>query len=75
MLPTFPAFVGGFPGGVELAVIFLIGLLFAVVPFALLVVAAWYFVRHSSGRDMEARIAELEEEVSDLERELRQRDE
>lgn len=74
MLPAL-AFVGAFPGGVELAVIFLIGLLFAVVPFALLVLGAWYFVRHSSGRDVEARIADLEQEVQDLERELRRRDE
>ena len=58
----------GVPGGVELAIVLLIALLFVVVPFVLIVVGVWYFVtQRSGGSPDQARVAELESQVSELE--------
>lgn len=60
-----PAFVGGFPGGVELAVMALMLLVFLGIAVAVVAVGRAAF----GGRD-DARVEELESRVSDLEAEL-----
>ncbi|MFC3478456.1 hypothetical protein [Halobacterium litoreum] len=71
MLP--PAFVGGLPGGMELAVIFLMVVSLAL-PLLLLVAVVRYLDRGSSN-DLEERVANLEGQVDALREELRRRDE
>ena len=72
MLP--PAFVGGLPGGMELAVIFLMVLSLAL-PLLLLVAVVRYLTDDSSSNDLEERVANLEGQVDALREELRRRDE
>ncbi|WP_353635223.1 hypothetical protein ABSL23_07415 [Halobacterium sp. NMX12-1] len=67
-----PAFLGGLPGGMEFAVIFLnVVILVAVGYVVLSVVRA---VGGSSRRDLEDRVANLEGQVEVLREELRERD-
>jgi uncharacterized RDD family membrane protein YckC len=72
MLP--PASFGGMPGGMELAIIFLMLLLLAV-PLVFIVLGLGYFSRRSGGGDLEDRVANLEGQVAALREELRDRDE
>jgi membrane protein implicated in regulation of membrane protease activity len=65
---------GGMPGGMELAIIFLILLLLAV-PLVLIVVALRYVSRDSGDADLEDRVETLEGDVAALREELRDRDE
>ncbi|WP_336034702.1 hypothetical protein [Halobacterium yunchengense] len=67
-----PAFVGGLPGGMELAVVFLI-LVSLAIPLVL-VVAVLQFLRGGSSDDLEERVANLEGQVSALREERRERD-
>lgn len=70
---SLPAFVGGVPGGVEIAVIVLNLLLLAGIVYAVVSV-----VRSLSNRgdsDLEARVENLEGQVAALREELRERDE
>ncbi|MCD2198479.1 hypothetical protein LPA44_00965 [Halobacterium sp. KA-4] len=68
-----PAFVGGLPGGMEFAVIFLnIVVLVAVGYVVLAVVRA---LSRSSTSNLEDRVANLEGQVDALREELRDRDE
>ncbi|NIB98729.1 hypothetical protein [Halobacterium sp. R2-5] len=60
-----PAFVGGLPGGMELAVMFLMLVSFAVVAFVVVALGKMAF----GGRD-DGRVEELESRVADLEAEL-----
>lgn len=70
-----PAFVGGFPGGIELAVIFVILALLSAVVVVLLVGGQRVLGGRGGeprGSNLEARVAELEDEVAALRRELRE---
>lgn len=60
-----PAFVGGLPGGMELAVMFMILVSFAVVAFVVVAVGRMAF-----GGGSDERVAELESRVAELEAEL-----
>ncbi|MGB9963845.1 hypothetical protein [Halobacterium sp. CBA1126] len=60
-----PAFVGGLPGGMELAVLFLILVVFAVVGFVVVSLGRMAF-----GRGDDRRVEELERRVEELEAEL-----
>ena len=60
-----PAFVGGLPGGMELAVMFLMLVSFAIVAFVVVAVGRMAF----GGRGDES-VEELESRVADLEAEL-----
>jgi membrane protein implicated in regulation of membrane protease activity len=68
MVPT--AFLGGMPGGMELAVIFLIFVSLAIP--VLLVLALFRFRRAGSGNDLEDRVANLEGQVAALREEVRE---
>ncbi|SEW05910.1 hypothetical protein [Halobacterium jilantaiense] len=69
-MPLPPAFVGGLPGGMELAVIFLI-LLLILVPVALVVLALQYLRDGSGDSELERRVENLEGQVEVLREELR----
>jgi len=67
---SLPAFVGGMPGGMELAIVVL-----NLVLLAAIVYAAVGVVRSLSGRsDLENRVENLEGQVAALREELRERD-
>lgn len=72
-----PAFVGGLPGGMELAVIFLILVSFAVVAVVAVAIGRIAFGGRGNDRteELESRVANLEGQVDALREELRQRDE
>lgn len=70
---TFPAFVGGLPGGTELAVVFGILLTFAILAYALFAGGRAVFGGERPRSDLEARVRELEDEVADLQRRLDER--
>ncbi|CQH49133.1 homolog to Sec-independent protein translocase subunit TatA [Halobacterium hubeiense] len=61
-----PAFVGGLPGGMELAVMFMILVSFAIVVFVVVAVGRMAF----GGGSDDQRVAELEARVAELEAEL-----
>lgn len=68
---TLPAFVGGMPGGMEIAIIVVNLILLAALVYA--IVSA---VRALSGRsDLERRVENLEGQVAALREELREREE
>ncbi len=72
-----PAFVGGLPGGMELAVMFMILVSFAVVAVVVVAIGRIAFGGRGSDRteELESRVANLEGQVDALREELRQRDE
>ncbi|UHH25814.1 hypothetical protein [Halobacterium noricense] len=61
-----PAFVGGLPGGMEFAVIFLMLVSFAIAAFVVVAVGRMAF----GGGSDDQRVAELEARVAELEAEL-----
>lgn len=65
------AFLGGMPGGMELAVIFLVFVSLAIP--VLLVLALIWLLRDGSGNDLEDRVANLEGQVAALREEVHDR--
>jgi hypothetical protein len=69
---TLPAFIGGMPGGMELAIVVLNLVLLAAIVYAIV-----SGVRSLAGRsdgDLERRVANLEGQVEALREELRERE-
>lgn len=69
-----PLFFPGFPGGMELLVIFFVLFLLFGVPMTLLVALGYKHVRDSTQDTEEARIDELETEVAELKARLEEGD-
>ncbi len=67
-----PAFVGGLPGGMEFAIIFLNVVIIVAIGYVVLSVVR--ALGSSSQRDLEDRVANLEGQVEVLREELRKRD-
>lgn len=70
---TLPAFVGGTPGGMEIAIIVLNLILLAAIVYA--IVSVVRSLSNRTGSDLEARVENLEGQVAALREELRERDE
>ena len=70
-----PLFFAGFPGGIELLVIFLVFVLLFGVPMTLLVAFGYKYVRDAAGEPDEARLEELESDVAELRARLEEVDE
>lgn len=68
-----PAFVGGLPGGIELAVLVLNFVVFSAIVYVLFAVIR--AISGSSRSDLEARVTNLEGQVAALRDELRDREE
>jgi hypothetical protein len=68
------AFVGGLPGGMELAVLLMILVMLAV-PLVLVVLGFQYLSQQSGNGDLEERVANLEGQVEALREDRRDRDE